>query len=150
MKLAVPPLLLCAVVGLLIWLVDFFVAGFAVFLPGQRVAALVLGGCGVAVGVAALGGFGAAGTTVNPVSPDKVSALVTGGIYRLSRNPMYLSMALGLFAWTLWLGNPLALPLPAFFVWYLTEFQIKPEEAALRAKFGDEFEAFRHRTRRWI
>ncbi len=95
-------------------------------------------------------GLRLARTTFNPLDPAKASALVTGGIYRFSRNPIYLSLllllvayAVRLGAWVEWLG-------PAFFTAYVTRFQIIPEERILEAKFGDTFLAYKRRTRRWI
>ncbi len=89
-------------------------------------------------------------TTINPFDPWRASRLVTGGIFRLSRNPLYLSLllllvayAIRLGAWAEWLG-------PALFAAYVTRFQIIPEERILARKFGAEFEAYRRRTRRWI
>ena len=82
--------------------------------------------------------------------PDRSAALVAGGIYRSSRNPMYLGFLLLLAAWACWLANPLALAgLPAF-VLYLNRFQIAPEERALRARFGDAYDGYARAVRRWL
>lgn len=103
--------------------------------------------------IAAAGGiaFRRAKTTVNPLTPEKASALVSGGIYRFTRNPMYLGFALLLVAWALYLGSPAALlvGLPAF-VGYLNRFQIAPEERALEKLFGAEFTGYRQQVRRWL
>jgi protein-S-isoprenylcysteine O-methyltransferase Ste14 len=89
-------------------------------------------------------------TTVNPLRPEKSTALVTGGIYQLSRNPMYLGMACLLLAWALYLQSPAALlGVPAFMA-YITHFQIKPEERILEQLFGDEFKHYITRVRRWL
>ncbi|MEX8194360.1 methyltransferase family protein [Comamonas guangdongensis] len=89
-------------------------------------------------------------TTVNPLTPQKSSAVVQSGIYRFTRNPMYLGMALLLTAWWLWLGNWLSLLVLPVFVLYITAFQIKPEERILLAKFGTQYQSYLLRTRRWI
>ena len=89
-------------------------------------------------------------TTVTPLKPEKASTLVVSGLYRVSRNPMYLGMLILLIGWTLWLGNPASLLLLPVFVIYVTVFQIKPEEAALSEKFGSDFDAYRRRVRRWL
>jgi protein-S-isoprenylcysteine O-methyltransferase Ste14 len=113
----------------------------------------------LALGIAAIGGFisvaGAlafrrAKTTANPLRPHQATALVTGGIYRITRNPMYVGLMLVLLAWAVGLGSPVSLAGPVMFIMYMNRFQIGPEEAALAAKFGDEFEAYRSRVRRWI
>lgn len=104
-------------------------------------------------GIAAAGGiaFRRAQTTVNPLTPEKASALVSGGIYRLTRNPMYLGFALFLLAWALYLASPVALLVgPSCFVLYLNRFQIAPEERALEKLFGEEFASYRQQVRRWL
>lgn len=89
-------------------------------------------------------------TTINPLHPEKSSALVTGGIYKITRNPMYLGMASLLLAWAVYLQSPLALlGVPAFTV-YITYFQIMPEERMLHQLFGTEFAAYCGRVRRWL
>ncbi len=94
--------------------------------------------------------FRRAGTTVSPLHPERADRLVTQGIYLFSRNPMYLGMTLLLCAWALRLASVWAFWGPALFVAYLTHFQIKPEEAALTAKFGEHYRAYTRRVRRWI
>jgi protein-S-isoprenylcysteine O-methyltransferase Ste14 len=89
-------------------------------------------------------------TTVNPTKPGSSSILVTRGVYQHTRNPMYLGFLSILFGWAIGSGSLLAfLFLPAF-VLYMNEFQIKPEERALAAIFGEEFQKYRSRVRRWI
>ncbi|MEZ5645103.1 MAG: isoprenylcysteine carboxylmethyltransferase family protein [Burkholderiaceae bacterium] len=89
-------------------------------------------------------------TTVNPLRPERATALVTDGIYRFTRNPMYVGMCCVLLAWALYLWSPQALLGPAVFVAWITRFQIVPEERVLEQVFGDEFRAYRARVRRWI
>jgi len=89
-------------------------------------------------------------TTVNPLKPESASALVTGGIYRLTRNPMYLGLATLLLAWAIYLGNLAALAGVPLFILYMNRFQIAPEERALEARFGAEYIAYRARVRRWF
>lgn len=119
-------------------------------LPGRDLVALSLLAAGAGVIAASLLQFIRARTTVNPLRPETASALVTGGVFRLTRNPMYLGMALILAAWALWLGNAVGALLLAGFVAYIGRFQIAPEERALRAHFGAEFDAYAQRVRRWI
>jgi protein-S-isoprenylcysteine O-methyltransferase Ste14 len=89
-------------------------------------------------------------TTINPLHPEKTSRLVTGGVYRISRNPMYVGMALLLIAWAVYLESPAALLGPIAFVAYITRFQIIPEEILLAQHFAEEFSAYRQRVRRWL
>lgn len=94
--------------------------------------------------------FRNAGTTVNPLSPGDSSALVTTGVYRFSRNPMYLALLLALLALGLLLSNFYALALATLFVPYMNRFQIAPEERAMVRLYGVEFERYCARVRRWI
>lgn len=94
--------------------------------------------------------FARAHTTVNPMRPATSAALVTSGFYRFSRNPMYVGQALLLLGVACLLRNAYAfLALPALIA-YITVFQILPEERALSAKFGAEYEDYRRRVRRWL
>lgn len=77
-------------------------------------------------------------------------ALVTGGVFRLSRNPIYLGDAMVLLGAILWWDAPLALPLLPAFLILITRRFILDEETRLRAAFGAEFAAWAARTRRWL
>lgn len=89
-------------------------------------------------------------TTVNPLKPERASALVTGGVYRFTRNPMYVGMLLFLLAWGVYLDCLPAFIGPVLFVLYMNRFQIGPEERVLREKFGAPFEAYMGEVRRWL
>ena len=89
-------------------------------------------------------------TTVNPLRPETASALVTTGVYRFSRNPMYLGMALVLAAWAVYLSSLMACFGVAGFVLYINRFQIAAEERALEGLFGAEFAQYRSQVRRWL
>jgi len=89
-------------------------------------------------------------TTLNPFQLETASQLVTGGIYRLSRNPMYLSLVFILLGWMVYLGSLSALFGVGLFIWYVTKFQIKPEEEGLKRLFGAAFTDYCRRTRRWL
>ncbi|WP_293779532.1 isoprenylcysteine carboxylmethyltransferase family protein [uncultured Oxalicibacterium sp.] len=89
-------------------------------------------------------------TTINPINPDKASHLVTYGVFRLSRNPMYLSLLLLLVAYAIRLDSLAVWIAPVVFVAYVTRFQIMPEERVLTKKFGEAYLTYKHRTRRWI
>lgn len=107
--------------------------------------------CLVAAGVlmaAAILEFRRARTTIVP--RETPSALVTGGIYRFSRNPMYLGLLLGLAGWAAHLGNLSCFVLLPVFVCYITRFQIMPEELALASKFGRDFDTYCRSVRRWF
>ncbi len=105
---------------------------------------------GVLIAVAGVVAFRRADTTVDPRVPDRSSALVTSGIYRYTRNPMYLGLALALAGWAAWLAHPAALIGPPAFVLWIHRMQIPFEERAMRARFGEAFDRYRRTTRRWI
>ena len=104
-------------------------------------------------GVFALAGFVSfwrAKTTINPHKPENASKLVTSGIFRISRNPMYASLALFLTAWAVYLASPWALAGVAGFILYMNRFQIAPEERALAQVFGADYEKYTSKVRRWL
>ena len=94
--------------------------------------------------------FGKAKTSIDPLNIEKASSLVTWGIYRYTRNPMYVSLALLLCAWCVWLQSPIVILGPLFFVVFIDRFQIVPEERLLARKFGAEYENYKRSVRRWL
>ncbi|MEM8772155.1 MAG: isoprenylcysteine carboxylmethyltransferase family protein [Pseudomonadota bacterium] len=151
MKLLIPPPLVGLIIAGLMWLVAMRLGAALSFdFPARKTIAWMIAAPGIAIELIAVASFFHARTTVNPMAPGRTSKLVTGGLYRISRNPMYLGLGIVLTAWAVALGNPLNAGLLALFIWYITEFQIKPEEAAMREKFGADYEAYCSRTRRWI
>ena len=107
----------------------------------------------LAGGVVALSGvilFRRARTTVNPMKPEKTVSLVTGGIYRLTRNPMYLGLLLVLIAFTVYLSSVWLLVGPVIFVLYMNRFQVAPEERVLSRMFGESYTTYQSRVRRWL
>ena len=107
-------------------------------------------GTGVLLALAGIWEFRKAKTTINPTSPEKTRYLVSGGIYRVTRNPMYLGMLFILVAAIFKLGNYygfIALPL---FILYITQFQIKPEEDMIERIFAEEYLQYKNKVRRWL
>ncbi len=140
-----------------VWLLLGLVAVFALneIWPALRFTSLawqVLGGVVIVVGllllVAANGLFVRAGTQIIPFRP--VSSLVTGGVYRLSRNPMYLGMALVLLGCALTVGALSALVVPLLYMVIVEVRFIHYEERMLRDLFPDEYSAYCVRVRRWL
>lgn len=105
---------------------------------------------GVAIILAGFLAFLRAKTTVNPLTPEATTAMVTSGIYRFSRNPMYLGFLVVLTGWAMYLSNLLAFAFLPLFVLYINRFQIVPEERALCAKFSHVFTAYKCSVRRWL
>lgn len=119
--------------------------------PALRIgSALALVVLGIAVAVSGAIAFRRSKTTTNPLKPRAATSLVTGGIYRHTRNPMYLGVTLVLVGWAVYLAAPIALLGPAIFVRFITQFQIIPEELALTELFGQQFIAYKSAVRRWL
>jgi protein-S-isoprenylcysteine O-methyltransferase Ste14 len=150
LELRVPPLLLAIVLGLAMWIVDLQWPAFTHGSTLRTVIAMLIALLGVAVVCSAVVGFRRARTTVDPTRPGAASAIVMRGIYRMTRNPMYLGFLLWLLGWNVFLGNVALAVFPVVFVLYMNRFQIAPEERALRARFGEPYEAYLRAVRRWI
>jgi protein-S-isoprenylcysteine O-methyltransferase Ste14 len=105
---------------------------------------------GLAVSALGVVEFRRARTTVDPRIPAASSSLVRSGIYRLTRNPMYVGFGLVLLGWAIYVSNALAFLLLPAYVLYMTRFQIQPEERALGQIFGQEYADYRARVRRWL
>jgi len=150
LELKLPPPLLTLLIGTGMWLLSVLTPAFSWHLPYQRKVALLLVLAGAVCVVLGAATFRRAGTTVSPTRPQATSVLVRTGIYRFSRNPMYLGLSLALLGWSVVLGNSLSLGGVAVLVTYLNRFQIIPEERALTAKSGSDFAAYQRRVRRWL
>ena len=89
-------------------------------------------------------------TTVDPTKPSKTSSLVISGIYRITRNPMYLGMLFLIISFTFYKLSLLgAIVIPSF-IFYINKYQIEPEEYEMRKKFGENFEDYCKKVDRWI
>ena len=150
LELKVPPPVLMLLFAVTMWLLSMSAPPLTLALPWRIPVALILWSAGIAIALAALFEFLRAKTTVNPLSPEAASAIVTSGIYRYSRNPMYVGLLLALIGWDVWLSHLLAFALLPFFILYINRFQIEPEERALSTKFGGLFRDYRRSVRRWL
>ncbi len=150
LELKIPPVLVFAISMALMWTAGLitdelgingnirFFAGIASFITGALIA------------VAGVLGFKKAKTTINPTKPGRASSLVCFGIYRYTRNPMYVGLLFGLFTWACYLDNFFSLLFVFIFFVYMTLFQIKPEERILESIFGKEYEDYKKQARRWL
>ncbi len=144
-----PPVkMICAVVAAYVinQVIPLRVIGAPIAIP----LSVIITGLGLIPIVIALWQFRREHTTVNPYRPQHSTAMVIYGIFKWSRNPMYLGMALLILAAVVYLANPLSMIALAGFVINMNQTQIRIEEAALSAKFGDEFEQYCTKVRRWI
>lgn len=117
---------------------------------GRIATASVVAASGLGAAVAGIIAFRRQQTTLSPLAPGDASVLVVSGVYRWTRNPMYLGLGLALAGWGLVLGNLGALAWLPIAAVYLTRFQILPEERILAGRFGPDYAAYRAKVRRWI
>ena len=150
LELKVPPLVVVLVTALAMWLVSWFLPFGAVVMPARILFAVTLAILGAATSALGVVAFLRARTTVNPTRPEATSSLVSSGVYLLTRNPMYLGFLLILSGWAIFLANLVVFPLLPVFVFYITRFQIQPEEKALTIRFGQGFVRYTNGVRRWI
>lgn len=150
LELKIPPVVLVALFALAMWLLARLVPPLALPLEWRLVLAGIFAGAGIAVALSGVLAFRRANTTVDPRVPQQSSSLVIRGIYRYSRNPMYVGFLLLLMAWAFYLMSVAALALLPLFVLYMNRFQIAPEERHLLQKFGTEYQAYLTQVRRWL
>ncbi|MCW0423775.1 methyltransferase family protein [Xanthomonas sacchari] len=146
----VPPPLLVLMGAAGAWAAARAWPALTLLVPGQRALGVALIVAGVIANVAPKRYFRRAGTTVNPLQPQRASALVQSGLHRYSRNPMYVGHAIMLLGWLLWLGHPAAVVALASYLLYVDRVQIPSEEAALQARFGATYVDYCRRVRRWL
>ena len=132
------------------WAASWATPAFDFRFPARVSSSASLAALGVVIAIAGVVSFRRAKTTVNPMRPESASSLVVSGIYRYTRNPMYLGLLLLLLGWAIFLSNLAAFAVLPAFVVYINRFQIGPEERALDALFPREYPAYRARVRRWI
>jgi len=126
------------------------VSRFAVSVPFSVIIGGILIVVGLGFGIIALGLFRKARTTFHPEVPGRTTALVTDGVYAITRNPMYVGMALILFGIAVGYGSVIGVLLVLVFIGVLTAVQIVPEERALERLFGNEYLIYKHRVARWL
>jgi protein-S-isoprenylcysteine O-methyltransferase Ste14 len=146
----IPPPALAVIFAAAMWGLSKLAPGVAASLAARVIVAVPVVLIGAAFSVAGMLSFRRAGTTINPLKPEAATSFVSSGIYRVTRNPMYVGLAICLLGWTIYLGSPWALAGVAAFVLYIDRFQVRPEERALATLFGPEYEAYKARVRRWL
>ena len=150
LELKIPPPVVAATMLAAMWLLSRTLPRFDALGQARVAVAIGLAVLGVAVAGAGAIEFKRARTTVDPRRPAEASSLVTSGVYRMTRNPMYLGLTLVLLGWAALLSSPATLAGPAAFIAYMSRFQIRPEERILLDKFGGEYREYMARVRRWL
>lgn len=150
LELKVPPPVLALVIALLMWSVSYLAHSAELIGVTRMVLVAVLAGIGLSLDLWALISFLQVKTTINPMKPRVTSSVVTTGVYRVTRNPMYLGLTFSLSAWATYLWFIVAFLGPVLFIAYINRFQILPEERVLSATFGKEYDAYRQKVRRWL
>ena len=150
LELKIPPPALAALLAAAMWGIARGLPAWHVPPPVRSWIALSVAGLAVFVSLAAMVAFARARTTINPTTPGATSSLVHAGVFRITRNPMYLGLLGLLIAWAVFLPSVWAFAGPVVFVWYIGRFQIAPEERALSGLFGADYAAYQARVRRWL
>ncbi|MFK3989574.1 methyltransferase family protein [Psychrobacter sp. NPDC064578] len=150
LALKVPPVAQVIITAAAMYGVSKMVPALTFSLNGSTVLAVALGLMGLSLGIMGVTQFRIAQTTPNPQALEKVSSLVTSGVYQYSRNPMYVGLVLILLGWAFYLSHFLAFVLLPIFILYMTRFQIQPEERMMAQKFGKTYQDYLNKVRRWI
>lgn len=149
LELKIPPPVVALLFAAAMWLVPHAFGTFGLPLGWRIGLGIALACIGQVISISGMVAFRRARTTINPLKPSAASSLVQRGVYRFTRNPMYVGLLLSLAGWAVYLGHAFPfLGLPVF-VWYITQFQIKPEERILTSMFGAQFTGYTQRVRRW-
>ncbi len=148
LELKIPPPIVFVVVGFGMWAISK--AGLLILVPGTEIVGVLLMLAGLGLNIASVMAVRKAKTTLNPLRPETASTLLSGGLFGVSRNPIYLALLIVLLGWAVYLSSPFALIGPVIFVLYMNRFQIVPEERALASLFGDSYARYKSNVRRWI
>lgn len=119
-------------------------------IPNQTVFSIIILLIGILILIIPVSKFIKSKTTIDPIKFKKVNNLVTSGIYKYSRNPMYLGLLMIVISSSVLYLNIYSIATPFFFYYLMNRFQIKREEVFLTKKFGKEYLLYKARTRRWI
>jgi len=150
LELLVPPGILIFIFAFFMWLTALITPSFNWSITTRGAGSILVLITAVVLFFSAGWSFRRAQTTVNPIHPENTTTLVSSGIYKLSRNPIYVAFLLTLLSVAVGLANIYAVSWCIIFVLYLNFFQIKPEEKALTKLFGDQFLRYQTTVRRWL
>jgi len=150
LELKIPPPVYALGIGLLMWLLnEHFPLFHFISSPWNK----------IGIGIILIAGsldlwslvlFFKKHTTPNPMKPENTTGLVIKGLYKFTRNPMYVGLQIILIGYAIWLGSFTPFIILPIFYWIITKMQIKPEEKILEEKFGDEYLNYKNSVRRWL
>ncbi len=121
-----------------------------ILLPNQDLTSIIIFLIGMLILINPIFKFIKSKTTIDPIKFKKVNKLITSGIYKYSRNPMYLGLLIIIISTSIFYLNIFSISTPFFFYFWINRFQIKREEIFLTEKFGKEYLLYMTKTRRWI
>ena len=121
-----------------------------ILLPYQNLISFILLFIGFLILINPILKFIKSRTTIDPIKFKKVNKLITSGVYKYSRNPMYLGLLTIIISTTIFYLNIFSITTPIIFYFWINKFQIKREEIFLTEKFGKEYLLYMTKTRRWI
>ena len=121
-----------------------------IHLPNQDLISIIILLIGVLILTNPIFKFIKSKTTIDPIKFKKVNKLITSGIYKYSRNPMYLGLLMIVISTSIFYLNIFSITTPFLFYFWINRFQIKREEIFLTEKFGREYKSYKTKTRRWV
>ena len=148
LKIKIPPPIIVIFLILAVYFSSNLTIGFD--LPFKKTISLLLLFIGLLIIFIPVFQFIKSKTTINPQSFKNVNNLVSSGIFKISRNPMYLCMLIIISSTVVYYFNYFSIFAPFIFYFWINEFQIKREEKKLEEKFGSDYMKYKSQTRRWI
>ena len=148
LKTKIPPPIIAIAFIVILYISSLWMDRF--IFEGQSIFSLFIFILGLGCVLSASTQFRRINTTVNPLNPESASHLVVDGIFKFTRNPMYLGLCAVIFAFGIYVGTWFVFILLPLFVVSINYLQIVPEEIALQKLFGDEYVSYCNSVRRWI
>ena len=121
-----------------------------ILIPNQNIISFIIFLIGLIILINPIVRFIKSKTTIDPIKFKKVNKLITSGIYKYSRNPMYLGLLMIVISTSILYLNIFSIATPMLFYFWINRFQIKREEIFLTEKFGKEYLLYKTKTRKWI
>ena len=146
----IPPPVIALIITAIMWGLSSYLPSLSLDIDLHHIPTVTLVFIGVMFDLLGLLAFRRLRTTIDPLNPDKASTLVTSGVYRITRNPMYVGLAILLLSWAVHLAMLCPFVGPILFVLYINRFQVIPEEQAMRRNFDQEFKVYADRVWRWL